>query len=650
MLLKVKAPTGRGLLLPLILAATLAGAIATTAKASPENDTRAPGRLSISEYKKTGNIEVNVSQSKLFLIKNKIIRTSVADPGIAEPVVLAENVFILLGKNPGETTVQIWDDAGGNGLLSVLVEPNPGPHMPLFRSRALEFIEDICGPDRHLNTPVKHGRFALKPCSDPGETKESEVKDGCAENLKVLSRILADRHKLESTNQIPESKPAAVSAKAPSMPGKPHEDTLSVDGGKEIVIASGIGTGPTTRTLNLTVSQSRTFKSKNTLAKLITTDPSIAEPIVLSRDEFILLGKAPGKTTLAVQDEIGNTLAVDLNVRKQTGRLLSLVRQIGELVTKLLHGQQNLSPIAPVAFTPIEFCEQRAIRAIGLKPYQPSFFNTGHGLLRAAIADPGCAEPVLLTSTKLALVGKRPGRTTIFLWDDAGNIGAFELVVADKAFPAKQSSQPEAAETSKSPGSTAVQSKQECEIWSGSRKDVVSLANDDSNNCENPNPATVKIDYLVNLNNEGVQAIVRRDYRLAFEKLEKALKLKPGYRKAQENLAIACNNFGLSLQSEPDKAIAYFHSANYLDPNNPMSKANLEGIIRKLGREPDNFQDRVDLDDQALSRHDINGGIVEYKAALALRDDRAVRTKLARAVKLEATTDRHESSPAQPSR
>ncbi|MFX8696466.1 pilus assembly protein N-terminal domain-containing protein, partial [Acinetobacter baumannii] len=66
-------------------------------------------------------IELKVSQSRTFKLRNKIIRTSISDPAIGEPVVVAENQMVLLGKAPGGATLVIWDDAGNSVAIDVKV-------------------------------------------------------------------------------------------------------------------------------------------------------------------------------------------------------------------------------------------------------------------------------------------------------------------------------------------------------------------------------------------------------------------------------------------------------------------------------------------------------------------------------------------------
>ena len=63
---------------------------------------RTMGEFSLVEFKNSIIFKVNASQSNLFRLKNRIVRTSVADirsdPGVAEPVVVAENLVLLIGK------------------------------------------------------------------------------------------------------------------------------------------------------------------------------------------------------------------------------------------------------------------------------------------------------------------------------------------------------------------------------------------------------------------------------------------------------------------------------------------------------------------------------------------------------------------------
>lgn len=79
------------------------------------------GTVDLEEFKSTNVIDLKVSQSRTFKLKNKIVRTSISDPAIAEPVVVAENQIVLLGKAPGGATLVLWDDAGDSVAIDLRV-------------------------------------------------------------------------------------------------------------------------------------------------------------------------------------------------------------------------------------------------------------------------------------------------------------------------------------------------------------------------------------------------------------------------------------------------------------------------------------------------------------------------------------------------
>lgn len=79
------------------------------------------GALDMEEFKSTNVIDLKISQSRTFKSKNKIVRTSISDPTIAEPVVVAENQIVLLGKSPGTATMVLWDDAGNSVAIDLRV-------------------------------------------------------------------------------------------------------------------------------------------------------------------------------------------------------------------------------------------------------------------------------------------------------------------------------------------------------------------------------------------------------------------------------------------------------------------------------------------------------------------------------------------------
>jgi len=79
------------------------------------------GAVEMEEFKSTNVIDLKVSQSRTFKLRNKVVRTSISDPGIAEPVIISENQMVLLGKSPGTATMVLWDDAGNTAAIDLTV-------------------------------------------------------------------------------------------------------------------------------------------------------------------------------------------------------------------------------------------------------------------------------------------------------------------------------------------------------------------------------------------------------------------------------------------------------------------------------------------------------------------------------------------------
>jgi Flp pilus assembly secretin CpaC len=79
------------------------------------------GTVDFEEFKPTNAIDLKVSRSRTFKLRNKVVRTSISDPGVAEPVIVAENQMVLLGKSPGRATLVLWDDAGNSSAIDLRV-------------------------------------------------------------------------------------------------------------------------------------------------------------------------------------------------------------------------------------------------------------------------------------------------------------------------------------------------------------------------------------------------------------------------------------------------------------------------------------------------------------------------------------------------
>jgi len=65
-------------------------------------------QVEIKELKASLAVDVLASRSRVFKTKQKITRVAVSDPSCADVVLMTENQFVVIGKNPGAITVTIW--------------------------------------------------------------------------------------------------------------------------------------------------------------------------------------------------------------------------------------------------------------------------------------------------------------------------------------------------------------------------------------------------------------------------------------------------------------------------------------------------------------------------------------------------------------
>jgi TonB family protein len=82
--------------------------------------------------------------------------------------------------------------------------------------------------------------------------------------------------------------------------------------------------------------------------------------------------------------------------------------------------------------------------------------------------------------------------------------------------------------------------------------------------------------------------------------------------------------------------LKYLHLASFYDPYQQDIQDGLDDAIKQQGKDPKRYDDRVLLGDEASSSGDFAGAIVEYQAALILKDDSATRQKLESCQKAQA--------------
>ncbi|MFQ5891128.1 MAG: type II and III secretion system protein family protein [Gemmatimonadota bacterium] len=76
------------------------------------------------EMAATGVINVATGNSTLLLHPVSLQRVSIADPAIADAVVVSAREIVINGKANGTTSLLLWDNAGGRELYSVRVTPD----------------------------------------------------------------------------------------------------------------------------------------------------------------------------------------------------------------------------------------------------------------------------------------------------------------------------------------------------------------------------------------------------------------------------------------------------------------------------------------------------------------------------------------------
>jgi Flp pilus assembly secretin CpaC len=127
------------------------------------------GTVDLEEFKTTNLIDLKVAQSRTFRLKNKIVRTSISDPSIAEPVVVSENQLVLLGKTPGTATLVLWDDAGNSVAIDLRVTRDYGQLQSTLREidpRIIVKAFSVGGSDRVLLLgDVDHPESVIKAFS-----------------------------------------------------------------------------------------------------------------------------------------------------------------------------------------------------------------------------------------------------------------------------------------------------------------------------------------------------------------------------------------------------------------------------------------------------------------------------------------------------
>lgn len=141
---------------------------------------------------------------------------------------------------------------------------------------------------------------------------------------------------------------------------------------------------------------------------------------------------------------------------------------------------------------------------------------------------------------------------------------------------------------------------------------------------------TVEKKELAQVNNEAAEAIKKGKFEQAVKLLQPITEKHPDYEFARKNLTIAYNNYGLKLARHNTKDSAEkFRSALYFSPGEATARRNLNAVIKELGKDPNSYEDRVELGNEQLRAGAPRMAFVEFTEALRLRNTPSVRRKLA---------------------
>lgn len=151
-------------------------------------------------------------------------------------------------------------------------------------------------------------------------------------------------------------------------------------------------------------------------------------------------------------------------------------------------------------------------------------------------------------------------------------------------------------------------------------------------NIDTTGTSSIKVEKkeLAQVNNEAAEAIKKGKFEQAVKLLQPITEKHPEYEFARKNLTIAYNNYGLKLARHNTKDSAEkFRSALYFSPGEATARRNLNAVIKELGKDPNSYEDRVELGNEQLRAGAPRMAFVEFTEALRLRNTPSVRRKLA---------------------
>lgn len=131
-------------------------------------------------------------------------------------------------------------------------------------------------------------------------------------------------------------------------------------------------------------------------------------------------------------------------------------------------------------------------------------------------------------------------------------------------------------------------------------------------------------------NNQGVQMGKSGRWAEAIQAHEKAVQYEPENKQLRINLSAACVVYGQTRMAANDNmaASAAFRKALLAAPDNGLAGKLLADATRKLGRDPESADARMEIGDQLLAAGDVQSAVLEYQAAMQLEDSGRTYAKM----------------------
>lgn len=141
-------------------------------------------------------------------------------------------------------------------------------------------------------------------------------------------------------------------------------------------------------------------------------------------------------------------------------------------------------------------------------------------------------------------------------------------------------------------------------------------------------PAVVFATEKVDLNDQGVKALEAQQFNQAIRLFNEALLIDKDYQIARDNLSIAYNNYAIHLHIKPEAAIDKLHKALYIDPENELTRKNLNKLLGRIGKNPEDVKVRTELAEKAFSEKRFLDALVEYREAARIEEDDAISARI----------------------